>query len=127
MLGEPQKTHPAKIVQTRFGETVLLEFEKQIVILPQRVNKDYKPHIANFLAEKYAVVFRETKDVREPFLPVSYEIIELKGILGILKEMSALNVNSTLPADFVKQSSDEEVTSQKYFVTPNSVLDQEQI
>ncbi|XP_074034173.1 uncharacterized protein isoform X2 [Leptinotarsa decemlineata] len=57
-LGEPQKIFSARIVQTKFGKTVLLELEKHITFLPQRVTKTYERFINHFEQEKYAIVFR---------------------------------------------------------------------
>ncbi|KAG5893370.1 hypothetical protein JTB14_000134 [Gonioctena quinquepunctata] len=66
IVGKQYEIHTAKLVHTKFGETVLLELEENVVFLPQRVIDEYKPHIANFSPEKYAVIFRGTKDVVKP-------------------------------------------------------------
>ncbi|KAG5872852.1 hypothetical protein JTB14_017533 [Gonioctena quinquepunctata] len=54
IVGKEYKIHTAKLVQTKFGEAVLLEIEENVVFLPQRVTDEYKPQIANFPLEKYA-------------------------------------------------------------------------
>ncbi|KAG5866542.1 hypothetical protein JTB14_028464 [Gonioctena quinquepunctata] len=78
IVGKQYKINTAKLVSTKFGETVLLELEKNVVFLPQRVTDEYKPHIANFSPDKYAVIFRETKDVGKPYPAASFEIVESK-------------------------------------------------
>ncbi|KAG5886959.1 hypothetical protein JTB14_011915 [Gonioctena quinquepunctata] len=46
-VGEQQAIYSAKIVPTKFGETVLLELKKNIVFLPQRVTNEYKLYITS--------------------------------------------------------------------------------
>ncbi|KAG5868392.1 hypothetical protein JTB14_013594 [Gonioctena quinquepunctata] len=74
-IGEQQATYPAKIVPSKFQETVLLELEKNIVFLPQRVTNEYNPYITSFVAEKHALI---SKDVEKPHPAASLEIIESK-------------------------------------------------
>ncbi|KAG5868490.1 hypothetical protein JTB14_005882 [Gonioctena quinquepunctata] len=51
IVGEQYKIHTAKLMQTKFGETVLLELKKKI---------------ANFSSKIDEVIFRGTKDVEKP-------------------------------------------------------------
>ncbi|KAG5892291.1 hypothetical protein JTB14_020322 [Gonioctena quinquepunctata] len=78
IVGKQYEIHTAELVQTKFGETVLLELEKNVVFLPQRETNEYKPQIAYFSPEKYAVIFRGTKDVEKPYPAASFGIIESK-------------------------------------------------
>ncbi|KAG5871771.1 hypothetical protein JTB14_023455 [Gonioctena quinquepunctata] len=78
IMGEQYEIHTAKLVQTKFGKTVLLESEENVMFLPQRVTDEYKAQIANFLPEKYAVIFRGTKDVGKTYSATSFEIVESK-------------------------------------------------
>ncbi|KAG5862091.1 hypothetical protein JTB14_006727 [Gonioctena quinquepunctata] len=78
IVGKQYKIHTAELVQTKFGEAVLLELKKHVVFLPQRVTDEYKPQIANFSPEKYAVIFRGTEDVGKPYPAASFEIVESK-------------------------------------------------
>ncbi|KAG5865827.1 hypothetical protein JTB14_031337 [Gonioctena quinquepunctata] len=87
IVGEQYKIYTAKLVQTKFGESVLLELEKNVVFLPQRVTDEYKPHIANFSPEKHAVIFRGTKDVGKPYSAASFVYINCIGINMQLREL----------------------------------------
>ncbi|KAG5876823.1 hypothetical protein JTB14_014153 [Gonioctena quinquepunctata] len=78
IVGKQYKIHTAKLVQTKFGEAVLLELEENVVFLPQRVTDEYKPQIANFSPDKYAAIFRGTKDVGKTYPASSFEIVESK-------------------------------------------------
>ncbi|KAG5870165.1 hypothetical protein JTB14_032457 [Gonioctena quinquepunctata] len=61
IVGKQYKIHTAKLLQTKFGETVLLELEEKVVFPSQRVTDEYKPHIANFSPAKYVVILRGPK------------------------------------------------------------------
>ncbi|KAG5861840.1 hypothetical protein JTB14_002407 [Gonioctena quinquepunctata] len=78
IVGKQYKIHTAKLVPTKFGEAVLLELEETVVFLHQRVTDEYKPQIANFSPEKYAVIFRGTKDVGKIYPASYFEIVESK-------------------------------------------------
>ncbi|KAG5871432.1 hypothetical protein JTB14_002243 [Gonioctena quinquepunctata] len=78
IVGEQYKTNTAKLLQTKFGGTVLLELEKNVMFLPQRVTDGYEPHLADFSTEKCAVIFRGTKDVGKPYPAASFEFVEFK-------------------------------------------------
>ncbi|KAG5865133.1 hypothetical protein JTB14_030206 [Gonioctena quinquepunctata] len=77
IVGDPQKIYSAKLVQTKFGETVLLELEKNVVLLPQRVVAEYKPYVSLFSERKHAIIFRGNIDVGKPQPAASFEINEL--------------------------------------------------
>ncbi|CAH1974834.1 unnamed protein product [Acanthoscelides obtectus] len=47
----------AKITKGRFGESVLLELEKNVVFLSGRVTESFKTQIDKFEAAKYTVTF----------------------------------------------------------------------
>ncbi|KAG5864764.1 hypothetical protein JTB14_034517 [Gonioctena quinquepunctata] len=69
---------PKPVIKLKNLIVVLLELDKNVVFLPQRVTDEYKPHIANFSPENYAVIFRGNKDVGKPYPAASFEIVESK-------------------------------------------------
>lgn len=59
-LDEKYKVLSAKITQGRYGKTVLLELEQNVVFLPKRyVNVITQQHIENFNSRRYAIVVNE--------------------------------------------------------------------
>lgn len=68
----------AKIVKTKFGETVLIEFENNCAFLPKRVLPLMKNNLEKFTAGKYSVIFRGLKDVNKPSPGIAFEFVESK-------------------------------------------------
>ena len=76
-VGEQQIILGAQIVKTKFGKSVLLELDENRVFLPKRVTDTFKPILSNFTVEgKYAVVFKEEKDIGKVNPMVIFEIAE---------------------------------------------------
>lgn len=48
----------AKIVNTKFGESVLLELEEASCFLPKRATEAFKSQIDKFVVRKYGLVFK---------------------------------------------------------------------
>ncbi|XP_057654728.1 matrix metalloproteinase-2-like [Diorhabda carinulata] len=67
----------AKIVNSKFGESVLLDLDTEVVFLPQRVTSVYKPVIEEFEKEKYGIIFKGLVDVGKNQRLASFEIEEL--------------------------------------------------
>ncbi|XP_050517456.1 uncharacterized protein LOC126892066 [Diabrotica virgifera virgifera] len=77
-VDKPYKIINSKIVNTAFGQSVLLELEESVVFLPKRVTEDYAPYIDQLRTEKYAVVFRGLVSTSSKLNPAaSFEIIEI--------------------------------------------------
>lgn len=72
----PLPIQSAKLVKTKFGESILLEFEDRITFLPKRVVSTLKNHLDEFSNGKYSIVFEGLKDVRMPSMGVIFKFIE---------------------------------------------------
>lgn len=72
----PYKIFSGTLVNTKFGKSVLLELESCVVFLPKRVTETYTPYLKFFREQKFAIVFKGTKDVHKPNPAVLFQIIE---------------------------------------------------
>lgn len=75
-LNEPVPILSAKLVNTKYGETILAEFENNSTFLPKRVVSLMKSNLTQFTDGKYSIVFRGLKNVNKPSLGVTFEIVE---------------------------------------------------
>ncbi|KAG5877937.1 hypothetical protein JTB14_006844 [Gonioctena quinquepunctata] len=73
----PQPIEEGRIVETKFGESVLLELgDGQVVFLPQRVTVTYSPYIEHFSTKKYCLVFRGCINTEKQYPVASFQIME---------------------------------------------------
>lgn len=74
----PQPIFKASITTTQFGEAILLELNNNTsVFLPKRVTTTFKPHIDQFVGERYSVIYRGLKDLVSDLNPmITFKIIE---------------------------------------------------
>uniref|UniRef100_A0A6P7GWB2 Uncharacterized protein LOC114341513 n=1 Tax=Diabrotica virgifera virgifera TaxID=50390 RepID=A0A6P7GWB2_DIAVI len=63
-VNEPQKILSAKIVQSKFGQAVLLELTESVKFLPDRVTEDYKPFLQYFAEQNYSIVYEGAFETR---------------------------------------------------------------
>lgn len=73
---EKFKIFGAKIIKSRYGETILLNLGERDVFLPQRVTEDYRKHIEHFSSQKYAIVFKGLVDLGLKQRAASFEVVE---------------------------------------------------
>ena len=72
----PQKILKARLVPTKFGESILVELEESVVFLPRRVTDDFKTQLGYLNTQKYSIVFRGTEDFGKAHPAVRFEIVE---------------------------------------------------
>lgn len=75
-INTPVAILSAKIVKTRFGETVLLEFANAKTFLPKRMVPLMRDHIDNFADSKYSFIFEGLMQVGNPRLGSKFRFIE---------------------------------------------------
>lgn len=75
-INVPRPIFSARLVKTKFGETILLEFEDSTTFLPKRVVPLIRDNLENFTSGKYCLVFKGLEDVNKPSLGASFEFIE---------------------------------------------------
>lgn len=75
-IDEKIKTKSAKIVRTKYGNTVVLELEESVVFLPKRVTETYSVFVEYFSNEQYYHIFKGEIDLGKPRTPLSFEIVQ---------------------------------------------------
>lgn len=80
-VNEPIPILSAKIVKTKYGETVLIELENNCTFLPKRVLPFMKDNLSQFTDSKYSIIFRGQKDVNKPTPGITFEFVESEYIL----------------------------------------------
>lgn len=76
-LNVPLPILSTKLVKTKFGETILLDFEDRTTFLPKRVAPLIRDNYLEKLTDgKYCLIFKGMKDVNKPALGISFEFIE---------------------------------------------------
>lgn len=68
----------AKLVTTKFGETILIEFDDNKTFLPKRVAPLMKDNLAQFTDYKYSLIFVGLKDVKKPSMGITFQFVESK-------------------------------------------------
>lgn len=69
----------AKIVNTKFGESVLLDLEEVSCFLPKRATDAFKNQIDKFVSRKYGLIFRGVQPRKTGnYLDITlFEIVDL--------------------------------------------------
>lgn len=75
----PQPIYGAQLIKTKFGETVLLEFEEKKAFLPKRVVPLMKDNLTQFTDGKYSIVYEGLKDVKKPSMGVLFQFVETEA------------------------------------------------
>lgn len=66
----------AKLVKTKFGESILLELDDFVTFLPRRVVTHMKNNLEKFIDGNFSIVFEGLKDVHMPFKGVLFKFID---------------------------------------------------
>lgn len=77
-LNTPHPIYGAEIINTKFGETILLELKDSKTFLPNRMLPLLKNKLEDFRGGKYSLVFKGLKEVNKPSKGVQFEFIESK-------------------------------------------------
>ncbi len=73
----PEQILSAKLVQTKFGKSVLLELTEKVVFLPKRATEAFKPVIVQFDTGAYSVIYRDQKAIPGvPNLVCDFQIVQ---------------------------------------------------
>jgi len=76
-LNHPHQILEAKIVRTKFGESVLLELAEKVVFLPKRATEGFRPVVNQFNTGAYSVVYRGQQAVPGVQNPLNnFEIVD---------------------------------------------------
>lgn len=78
-LRELEKGHAYKIcncrvINSKFGDSVLIELEDFVTFLPKRVTENYAPHCEELSTGQYSLVYRGEVDTGKTNLAASFEI-----------------------------------------------------
>ncbi|KAJ8984290.1 hypothetical protein NQ317_009774 [Molorchus minor] len=72
----PQPILSADLITTKYGETILIEFQDSKAFLPKRVVPLMKDNLTEFTDSKYSLIFTGLKDVKKPSLGTTFHFIE---------------------------------------------------
>ncbi|KAJ8967128.1 hypothetical protein NQ317_019955 [Molorchus minor] len=76
----PQPILSADLMTTKYGETILIEFEEGKAFLPKRVVPLMKNNLTEFTNSKYSLIFTGLKDVKKTSLATTFHFIETKSL-----------------------------------------------
>lgn len=69
------KIQKARLVNTKFGPSVILELEDFLTFLPKRLTEPYKEHTDELSTGNYSLIFRGKKDTGKAHQAISFEIV----------------------------------------------------
>ncbi|CAH1103850.1 unnamed protein product [Psylliodes chrysocephalus] len=75
-LNKPIKISKEKIVNTKYGDAVLLKLVDKAIFLSQRVTETYRPHFDEFANQLYSIIYRREIAIEKPSPLASFEIIK---------------------------------------------------
>ncbi|KAJ8972419.1 hypothetical protein NQ317_011064 [Molorchus minor] len=74
----PQPILSADLMTTKYGETILIEFEDSKAFLPKRVVPLIKNNLTEFTNSKYSLIFTGLKDLKKTSLATTFHFIVRK-------------------------------------------------
>lgn len=77
-LDVPHEIYGAKILNTKFGETILLELKEKKIFLPNRVVNQMKDNLPQFIDGKYSIIYQGLREVNKPSMGVMFRFVESK-------------------------------------------------
>ena len=71
----PTKILLARLINTKYGECILLELEENTTFLPKRVVPMMKDHLEEFSSGNYSIVFQGFKNVNKPCMGTLFKFM----------------------------------------------------